>query len=443
KTLFEQIKSSKLIKSILSKKNNSVLKENETKKTNSFLLNFFSLNFSSLAGKFLNFILFLFLIRYLAVNEYGIYTLVWAQISLLSPLVDFGTTSYGIVHLSPEKEDKFVKLFNLRIFLSVIVFVLTLFFAFFLFKSNLKIFGLIALTSFTIFTNLFSGTYLIRNAITGKIYNSSIVSTFFNLFLVIALILGLITFRSINLVFIEIFIIYNLNSLVNFFLVTKDLVRFKFKLDFTSWFKLIKKAYIFVLISFFAGLYFKLDVFILQIFKGEKEVGVYSAGYKFFEALITIAGSYNIASTPIFAKLVNNNMKLFLHKIKKDFLFLLFIGSSVVLVTELLGPLFLPYFMKGNYESSIQVLRVVIIGLPIILLSSIFLNALYVLRKAYLVIYIFAIQTIVNFILNLILIPKYSYMASSYITVFSEMTNFILILIVFIHEYKKKYENIS
>ncbi len=402
-----------------------------------FLVNFFSLNASSFWSKFLNFILFIFLVRYLNPIDYGVYTLVWAQITLFGPLADLGTTTYGIVHLPTEKQSKFISLFNLRFTTAVVVFVMTIFTSFVFFRSNIRIFNLIFLVSFTIFSNMFSGTYLIKNSISGKIYNSSIVSSIFNVILVLSLIIGILMTKSLSVVFILIFIFYNFYSFVNYFLINKDLKKYSYKIDLKSWIGFIKKSYIFVLISFFAGLYFKLDVFLLQFLKGSKEVGIYSAGYKFFEALILIAASYNVARTPIFAKLFKKNRNLMFKAMKIDLSLLFFLGLLISISFFFISPVVLPFFMKGNYLESIKVSKIVIFALPFILLSSVFLNALYVLNKAYLVIFIFLSQTIINFILNLTFIPKYSYFASSFITIISEAINFLLLFIIF------KYESIN
>jgi len=70
-------------------------------------------------------------------------------------------------------------------------------------------------------------------------------------------------------------------------------------------------------------------------------------------------------------------------------------------------------------------------ALPLILVSSVFLNAIYVLKKAKVVIAIFFFQTIINFILNVVFIPKYSYLASSYITVISEVLNVGMLFLAF------------
>ncbi len=395
--------------------------------SHTFLFNFFTLNISSFLTKLLNFLLFLFMIRYFNPEEYGIYTLVWAQVTLLSPLVDFGTTSYGVIHLPNEKKGFFHSVFHLRIFLSVIVFLLTSLLSVLLFGTNLKVLLYILFTSTVIFTNMFSGSYFIWSAYREKAYIASRNSIIFNTVLIAAEIIGIIVSRRLLIVFILIFGFYNLYSVLNLVFLLKESKPVKFVFDFKNWIKILKKSYIFVLITFFAGLYFKLDVFLLTKLKGEGSVGIYSAGYKFLDALIFIAASYNVSVAPIFAR-INKKRGIFLAKIKKDFVFLSFIGFFIAIVSYLCAPVVLPVLLQPHYEQAVEVTRIVMFALPFILVSSIWMNVIYVLNKAYLVVFVFLLQIVINFGLNFLLIPKFSFIASSYITVASEIINFVILL---------------
>src|SRR3990167_11384198 len=140
-----------------------------------------------------------------------------------------------------------------------------------------------------------------------QLLKSSIVSNVFNLILILFLSLSLLPFKSFPTLFILIFFFYNLYAYINYLLIKKDFKQFSFKIDLRSWKEFIRKSYIFVLIGFLAGLYFKIDIFLLQILKNNTDVGIYSAGYKFFEATLIFAASYNITRTPIFAKLAKKN----------------------------------------------------------------------------------------------------------------------------------------
>lgn len=391
-----------------------------------FLVNFFSMNISSVLTKLLHFVLFIFLIRYLKPAEYGIYNVAWAHIALLSPLLDFGTTSYSIVYLPREKTDKFSNLFSLRLLLSIVVFILTVVLAFaWGYEPSTKRY--IFLTSFVIFSNMFSGSYLILNSLKEKVYYSSLVSFIFNSVLVMSFVISLLVKKSLSTIFTLIFIFYSLYSLVNFILIRKSLnKKLLIFFDPKNWWLIIKKAYIFVLISFFGGLYFKIDVFILNFIKGAASVGVYSAGYKFLDALMFLVGSYNISSTPNLVKRAKEGKHSLKQKIKKDLLLVTAISVPIAIGTVLLGPYILPLILKSSYSPSITVAQIVVCALPLIMISSVFINSLYALDKAKLVIFVFLLQAIFNLVGNYLLVPHYSFFASAWITVIGEVLNAII-----------------
>jgi len=402
----------------------------------SFFLNFFSLNFSSFIIRTLNFILFLFFLRFFNAEEYGIYTLVWAQVMLLAPLVDFGTTSYGVVYLSNAKDKMFNSLFSLRLVLSIVIFLLTITLAIFIFGTNLKVMLYVLVTSSVIFTNMFSGSYFIWNAIREKAYISSRNSIIFQIIMVFVQIIGILLFRRMLVIFFVIFFFYNLYSIANFWFLMKEAGIAKFSFPIRDWLKILKKSYVFVLISFFAGLYFKLDIFLLAKLKGQADVGIYSAGYKFFEALLFIPASYNVSVAPVLSRL-KNNRQLFRKKIVKDIVFLTGIGLSISVATLVLAPVLLPLIFKSKYQNSMIITQIVMFALPIILLNSIWMNVLYVLNKAYLVIFVFILQVVINLIFNLVFIPEFSYFASSLITVLSEIVNCMILLVIVKIQLKK------
>lgn len=395
-----------------------------------FIFNFLSLNTSSLLNKISTFILFLFLIRFLSARDYGIYTLVWVQIGLLAPFADFGTTSYGILQSLFKKREVFSNLFSMRLSFSLLVFILTFLLAYILkFNTQALLFTLLA--SPVIFSNAFSGSLLILSSLKNKAYITSLISVGFNLCLTGLLIAILYFSRNLYLVFQIIFIAYILYALINLYILNKENKGISFLIRFPEWFKIVKKSSVFVLISFFAGLYFKIDVFLLNYLKGQQAIGVYSAGYKFLEALMFIPASYNIVSIPLLTKIFSNNKNFFLERVKRDFLYLGLFGVFFASALAFLAPRLFPLFLKGDFYGSIAVFQIVIFAFPLLFVTSIMLNGLYILKKSYVVVYLFLVQILFNAGLNWVFIPKYSYLASSYITVASEIINLLLSVILF------------
>lgn len=386
-----------------------------------FLVNFFSLNVSSFFNKFIHFILFLFLVRLISPSGYGIYTLVWAHVGLLSPLLDWGTTSYGLVYSAKYADKNLFSLFSLRVFLALAVFILTIVLAI-IFHYPRQTFILIVLTSFVILSVMFSGSYLILASLKQKLYIASAASMLFNLVLIIASIIALIAYKTLFSVFVTVFIFYSLYGLVNIYLIFAELKTLSFVFNLKEWFAILKKSTIFLLIGVFAGFYFKLDVFLLNFLKGTKEVGIYSSGYKFLDAMMLVVASYNIASLPIFSRLHSEKDKL-VKRIRRDIFFVVIIGIICTIGIYIFANPFLGILLPKSYAQSIPVVKIVIFALPFILVTSVFLNTIYVLDKAYLAIFLFIFQIVFNFVLNIIFIPKFSYFASSYITVGGEILN--------------------
>ncbi len=405
-----------------------------------FLFNFLSLNASSFINKLFAFTLFLFLIRYLSVKDYGIYTLIWVQIALLAPFADLGTTNYGILESSFGKSEFFRSLFSLRTAIATLVWIFTILLAFLL-RFNQKIIFLILFASPIIFSNAFSGSLLILSSLKRKVYLPSIISIIFNALLTGTLIGALIFKGRLQTLFIVTGVLYIGYAIINILFLKKETKQLYFFLDFVSWLSILKKSFIFVLISFFAGLYFKLDVFLLNFLKGSESVGVYSAGYKFFEALLFIPASYNIVSIPLLSQLYSGSKPVFFERIKRDFILLFIFGMLLSIILSFLAPILFSFLLKGDFSDGSRVFQIVIYAFPPILLSSIMFNALYIFKKAYVVLYLFLFQVVFNIFFNVLFIPKYSYIASSYITVYGEFLNLILVTLLFKYFYKREYRS--
>lgn len=395
-----------------------------------FYLNFFSLNLSSLINKVLHFFLFLLLIRTFAPSEYAIYTLAWTHIGLLLPLLDFGTTSYGLVYLPEQDQKKSSTLFSFRLFLSVATLILTLILAF-LFKYPPRILMAIILTSVVIIANTFSGSFLIFSSVVAKSYLVSLVSMAFQIVLVLTTIAVVLLSKDIMSVFAVIFVLYAIYGLANFILIKRQIPNLRFRFDWPAWIKVGQKSLVFLAISLLASFYSKTDILLLNFLKGTKDVGLYSAGYKFLDALMFMVTAYNISAMPMFSKFAREKKKsIFLTKIKKDVILLTVLGGLAAVSIFIFSPIVLPYFMKGDYQSSIAVLRIIIFALPLILLTSVSLNSLYALGKARNVIFLFSFQLAYNVVMNYIFIPSFGFIAPAWITLGGETINTIFSFII-------------
>lgn len=384
----------------------------------SFLRDFFSLNFSTLLNKIFHFLLFIFLIRNLTPEKYGIYTLVWAYIGFFNPFLDLGTTNYGLVYL-PKNPKIINKLISLRFFITFLIFFIANFFAFIFFKEQNDMFKFIFLASLSILSSTWSGSYLILNAVKGKVIYSSILSLLFNI-LFCGLIFGFyLLFKDLSAIFYAIFLSFLIYLILTFYLVKRE-TKLKLDIDLVWWKEIILKSLIFVLISFFAGIRYKIEVFLLNFYNGSGVVGLYSSGYKFLEAGILIAGSYNIISMPKFSQL-SKDLNFLKRKIKKDILFLFILGLVIFAFFYLLADIFLPILFGEKYLTGIKIAKIILLSLPFIFINTVLYNFFYGQGKEKTVLFLLIFQAIFSFIFNFFLIQKFSLWSPVFITIFSEL----------------------
>jgi O-antigen/teichoic acid export membrane protein len=346
--------------------------------------------------------------------------LVWAHLGLLNAWQDLGTTSYGLLQGKADNYKTLNNIFSLRLLLSVAVAFGTIL-ASFLFKYDFSVSLVIICFAGLFAFSALSGFYLVLNSLNKTLYKSSALSVVFNVFLIAVNISLLLWTKDIYLLLKITAFSYLGFAFVLLFLIRQTFPQLKFSLNKTILKKVIQRSAIFSLISFLASLYFKMDFIILNHFHGSKALGVYSAGYKFFEVPLLMVANYNFSSLPTFKRLYKENFELYKQKIAKDSLFLLLLATLVILGTLGVGQFVIGTIFSQKYLAAVPVLYILIFTLPFILLSSVFLNALYAQRKEKYVLALFSCVLLFNLISNYLFIPKYGYLGAAKITVLTEL----------------------
>jgi len=382
-----------------------------------FAISFFSYNLSSILSKAVHFFIFIVLINNLSPAQYGIYTLVWAFVNLFTPFLDFGTTTYGLVYGDNRKlQNK--TLYSMRFYFSVIVYLAISLGSFAMFHDPQTQF-FVLLTATTVFASSFSGSYLIHNSLRQKIVISSYLSLTFNIVFSLLVIGAVLLKQGISYLFVSYALCYLSYSVLNSWLLKKEL---SLKAYPKKWLIILKQSLVFVAIGFLASFYSKVDIFILKKFFDNQTLGVYSAGLKFLDALLIIAGSYNIIVIPLMRKLAKNPRQL-KTKIIKDMVFLFAFGVLVATSFYLAAPFLLSLVLKSNFSPSLQVARIVSFAIIPILLTSVFYNALYSLKKEKWVMIVLVIQSVISFVSYWFSIPYFGYWGAMYVKITLEFVN--------------------
>ncbi len=193
--------------------------------------------------------------------------------------------------------------------------------------------------------------------------------------------------------------------------------------------KLLISSFPLGIMLLFNLLYAKADTLILALLRPTQEVGVYGVSYRFFELAIAV---------PAF--LSNSAYPLLLEKLDKENLYYSLFKKYIILFTSLslIAALFLFTFaplitmLKPEFTLSVVPLQILALSLPFFFLTSILQWHFLIKEKLKFLVPLYGGALLLNIILNIIFIPRFSYYAASITTLLSEGLVFVVMLWYFL-----------
>lgn len=371
------------------------------------------------------FLITLLIARHFGLRGYGDFAKVTAFITLFYLFADFGLNAVFL-----QKEDakvRFKDLFYTRLVLSVILTFLVNVLAAFLpyntqthigFSPNVRL-GM-TIFSFTLITEaiLYTTSAVFQRELSYEYFMvSSVIGSIATLLFVL-----IATYFSNTLLFIYLsFILGGIVESGTALFFTKEGV-LPPRIDTLFAKRLALETLPIALMLIFNLVYFRIDIILLSLMKPSQDVGIYDLSYKFFDFLIALP---LFLSNALYPSIIQNE------KIHKNFTFtirkymIIFAGFSfIVLVpTWLFAPLL--QVINKEFIATVLPLRLLVLSLPIFFVTSILQWVLIAKKQQMFLAVIYFFSTVINVWLNLLLIPKYSYLASAVITGVSEAMVFI------------------
>ena len=366
-----------------------------------------------------------FLSRFLGTNLYGEYSIILSYVGFVAIFADLGLSSLLIREVAAGRVDHeyFKHIFGLRAFSAFTILLVGVILVFFFPYGNLVKLGVIIASLGTFFSLLSS---VIWSYFQGKVeFQNVVYSQITNSVAVVVLTIAGVYLKFPLMFFVIVFLLGNLVS----FLVSLNLA--KIKIFFMSvsrrvYTDIIKESWSFGVGAIITVAYFKIDSIILSLFynpANTPDVGIYAIAYKIFEVIVVFGGTFTAAMYPYFSKKITD--KDFSASFRKFFLYTLLIS--------VLGGLFLLIFSKPlvlllggeSYINSGSSLIILSVAAGATILAAFFLNIAVSAGKQKEVVKYAFLALAINIILNFIFIPKYSYIAASWITVATQL--FILI----------------
>lgn len=373
------------------------------------------------------------LARYLGVEQFGQYATVIAFVNLFMVFNDLGVSRYSLLEGSREREKLGTLLGNGLIIegaMSLILFVLM--------TVIVKVIGYSSVIV-QLFVILAIAELLFESR---KIYQSTLQSlTKFHLIswqqiiyslLFFLLVLGAVLYRpEVKLVaYIQLFV-----SALLFLIYLIFVFRYiKPVFNLRAIPGLLRHSWIFCVSSVFFIIYFQIDAVMLSIMKTEVEVGLYSAVYRLVVALYMIPQIIFQVSLPYIYKFSLSNREKFSRVIHTTQKYLLAFAVPITIFFWLGAEPIIKLVYGPAYFPAAIVMQVMSFVIIIRFFTYSSAESITAINKQKIRASIEGITAIMNIVLNLILIPKYSYTGSAVATLISEF-----VLGILFYVYAEKY----
>jgi O-antigen/teichoic acid export membrane protein len=197
----------------------------------------------------------------------------------------------------------------------------------------------------------------------------------------------------------------------------------KIDIDITLWKYLIIEAIPLTLSSVFLLIAFRIDTVLLQAINGNEAAGVYNAAYGMMSALMFLPSAYVMSVFPLLSRFNVSSKELIKISYEKSFKYLIIIGLPIAVGTTLIASPLILFIYKSGFSQSIIALQILIWSIPIIFVNYILGTAINSINKQSQMVKSTFIVMALNIILNLLLLPKYGFIAASFITVITELSS--------------------
>lgn len=375
------------------------------------------------------------LTRYLGVAGYGEFTTIFSYVSFFAVFADLGFFSIMVREISkPHSETQKIvnNIMTVRSILGIVVFLLCFIIALFLPAYNDTIKYGIGIIAFGWFWTTVNSTYVGVFQAKHQMYKATLTDIIGRL-----IILGLVLFfiqQGYSLL--AIVWAYAIGNLVNFIgsvILGWNIVPFRFAFDYALWKKMFAEALPMGVVLLFGIIYLRIDSVMLSLMKTQTDVGIYGAPYKILEILALIPGIFMGNVFPIITRYYNENDDRLYAALQKSFDFLVTIALPLVAGTFLLATPIIGFIAGGEFQTtttinnifghpanSAMVLQILIFATGIIFISQIFTNTAVAIGKQRELVWPYVLFAGVNILINLLLIPRLSYIGASIATVITE-----------------------
>ena len=365
----------------------------------------------------------IYIARYLGAEGFGILSLAIALTGIFTIFTDLGLNTLTIREVTRNKTLTPDYLINVTV-IKVLLAFLTLIIAFFtinILGYPTEISDIIYLITFSViftaFTSIFNSIFQAYEQMeyvsVGNILNS--------LMLFIGVIIGI--FYKLDIFFFAmVYIIASILVLVYSFIIYAWKFQIpKISIDLSFWKLNLKEALPFGVTNIFGSIYYWIDSVMLSKMVGNEVVGWYNAAYRLMFVFLSIYTVYLTSIFPVMSKFYETSNEYLKFSYERSYKYLLIVSLPISFGITLLADKIILLIYGAGYVPSIFALQILIWTVPLLFINGLSGYVLGAINRQMILTKITFIGAILNVILNLALIPKFSLIGSSIATVVTEL----------------------
>ncbi|MBC8180633.1 flippase [candidate division KSB1 bacterium] len=387
-------------------------------------------------GKIINlsisFFIFIHIANYLGEELFGKFSIAIAYIATFGILVNFGLNQFLVRELSAQKFDQ-KQILGAGILFKLLLTIIALIIAsitaqFFNYSHETVI--LIWIISFNLIT---SSKLQSTRMVFESIFQAQLKMKYPIIFNVIdnlvfaALIIVFTVIYPGNLITIAIiYVICNLPGAVMLIYKFFNNISVSFVFDCSMIKYIFIESFPLFLYIMFSTLNTKIDILMLSSYKGDADVGYFSAAFRLVYPLIFLSTSFSISLFPLLSKYIENNKSEFTKFVKIGFKFIILLGVFLATFGAFHAKKIILTLYVSSFEPAAASFQILIVCLGFIFINFYFVDIFVAARKQTLLTFIMATALAINIILNIFLIPKFGHIGASYVRLFTYFFIFVL-----------------
>ncbi len=390
--------------------------------------NTFWIGFGEITSRLIKLIIIFYAIRILGASDWGLFSYFISLCSLFMIFSDVGLSSILTRELAKndQERDKYIATsFVVKISLNIIIFILIILLAPVFTKNNLSTSVIPIIGLLMIFEGIRDFVFAINRSM-EKMDVEAFVKIFTNILIVVFAYLFLTHSRTVY----SLAIGYMLGSLSGLILTLIIFRKYFNNLAKNFSKKLIRPlltiAWPFAFFAILAPIMSNTDAVMLGWIKDTKEVGYYATSQRVVAFLYIIPGLITSSLLPSLSKQLNDKDKIknVVHSsVKLIYLF----SIPVVLGGLVIGDQLIVTLFGAEYVPAIYMFQISLLSILFVFPALIFNSIIFIFNKHSSIIKISLIATILNVLINILLIPKYGGVGSAIATLLSQFIILILI----------------